>query len=156
MQNLDFLRCADDRLTAERDRVALEIDRQAVVGNDARVALGLFGCAAKHRLDAGDHLAWAKRFYDIVVRAELQPDNAVNLLAFCGEHQNRQLRGFANLATDLDSAHLRHHNIQYAEHDLRRKALQRGSAVERVHRFKALRFEIYPQRLVYDLIIVRN
>ena len=120
VQDLDLLRRADHGLAAKRYRIALQIDRESVVSDHGRIALRLLRCAAQDRFDACHHLARAERLHDIVVRAELQTDDAVDLLAFCGQHQNGQLRGFADLAADLDTGHLWHHNVKHAQHDIGR------------------------------------
>ena len=54
--------------------------------------------AAQHRLDAPEELAWVEGLGDIVVGAELEPDDAVDVLAARRQHDDRQLRAAAQLA----------------------------------------------------------
>ena len=156
VQDLDLLGRADDRLAAQRDGIALEIDGQAVVGDDAAVALWLLARAAQHRLDARHDLARAEGLDDVIVRAQLEPDDAVDLLALCGEHQDGELRALADLAAHLDAGHLGHHDVEHAQHDLRRDGGKRLLAVVCVHGLKPLRLEIDAKRLMDDLVVVRD
>ena len=46
--------------------------------------------AAEHRLHAQDKLSRAERLGDVVVRPDLETEDAVHLLAARGEHQHRE------------------------------------------------------------------
>ena len=47
--------------------------------------------AAQYGLDAHDQLARAERLGDVIVRAQLKPDDAVGFVAACGEHDDRDI-----------------------------------------------------------------
>ena len=58
------------------------------------------------------HLAQAEGLDHIVVRAELQPDNAIDLIAACCQEQHGQLAGAAQLAADLEPGQIGQANVQ--------------------------------------------
>ena len=69
--------------------VICQVDRELVVMNFLdRVFVGSGG-TAKNRLDSRDDLLDLERLDNIIVRAELEPENLVNGLALCGEHDDR-------------------------------------------------------------------
>ncbi|TPW17509.1 MAG: prephenate dehydrogenase [bacterium] len=69
--------------------------------------------AAQQGLDPGHELEEAERLGDVVVRAELQAQDLVDFLPARGEHDDRQLVAVgADLAADVEAAHLGQHDIQ--------------------------------------------
>ena len=46
----------------------------------------------QHRAGAGHQLAWAERLGDVIVGAQLQPDQLVGLLDASGQHDDRHVR----------------------------------------------------------------
>ena len=78
----------------------------------------LAGVAAQHRLDPQNHLARAERLRDVVVGAELETDDAVELLALGGEHDERQAggRGIAlEQPRELEAVEAGEHQIEHDE-----------------------------------------
>ena len=69
--------------------------------------------SAQHHLDARHHLAGTEGLGDVVVRAQLQPEQAVELLRPGAEHQNRHGRALANLPADREAILFRHDDVQY-------------------------------------------
>ena len=57
--------------------------------------------AAQHRADARDHLGAAERLDDVVVGAELEPDDAVGLGPARGQHHDRDVAAAAQRAADV-------------------------------------------------------
>ena len=67
-------------------------------------------------LDAGHHLARAEGFADVVVRTQLQPEQAINFVNAGGQHDDRHGRKGAQLV-----AHL--HAVQAWQHDVEQQQL---------------------------------
>ncbi len=69
--------------------------------------------AAEGGADAGEEFVFAEGLADEIVRAELQPHNHVDLLAFRGEKKHGHLRiGGAHAAADLVAVEVRHHDVE--------------------------------------------
>ena len=79
-------------------------------GTDATVA-------AEHRLDPGGDLAWAERLGDVVIRADAQPDEFVDLLRPCGDQDDVDVAEGAQLAEHLEPVDPGHHHVQ--QHQVR-------------------------------------
>ena len=94
---------------------------------------------------------------DIVVRAQFQAEDAVDLFALGREHDDGDGTGLANGAANVDAGHARHHQIQH--HHVR---------VQAFHHFQGLlsvvcglvlipfRTEVQPQRLMHHRIVVAD
>src|SRR5688500_7065068 len=101
-----------DRLAAHRHRAALEVDAQI-----ARVD-GLFGRrsgthhlgTAQRRLDAAAELAHRERLGDVVVGADLEAEDLVDLVVLGREHDDRDLAAGPQPAADLDPVELWKHD----------------------------------------------
>ncbi len=112
---------------------ALGIEGQAAVLQRRRGTLDL-GRSPAHpaqdRHHAGDHLARAKRLRDIIVGAELDAEDAIDLVVARGEEKDRQIALAAQAPADLDPIHPRHVDV---EHDQVRPVFaglrQRGLAI---------------------------
>ncbi len=52
---------------------------------------------------------------DVVVRAELEPDDRIDVVGPCGQHQDRGLAAAPNLAADLEAVDLGEHEVQHDE-----------------------------------------
>ena len=83
--------------------VAGRIEPQRADGEGLALGHGAFG-AAQHRLDPQHHLPRAERLGHVVVRPELETDDAVDLLALGGQHDEWQ-RPRAGVALE-DARHL--------------------------------------------------
>jgi len=70
------------------------------------------GLAAKHGVDPGQQLARVERLGEIVVRAHLQSQDAIEILAACGEHDDRHLRFGAHLAAQAEAILARQHHVE--------------------------------------------
>ena len=81
---------------AGSSRSAVDLDRR--VGRRRRVA----AAAPQHGADARDHLGRAERLDDVVVGAELEPDDPVGLGPARGEHDDRDA-GLAGAARGTTS-----------------------------------------------------
>src|SRR6478752_5637913 len=93
-------------------RVDLDIVELKGTSADAVGARSAEQVAYTHR-----ELPWRERFRQVIVGAQLQPDDAVRLLAACGQHQNRQVRVRPDPAAELETVDPGKHHV---EHDQRR------------------------------------
>jgi hypothetical protein len=66
----------------------------------------------QHGLDARDELARRERLRDVVVGAELEPDDAVGLLVARRQHQDRDARAAADAAGRLEAVDVRQPEIE--------------------------------------------
>ena len=82
------------------------------------------GAAAQHRPDAGDQLARRVRLGDVVVGAELQPDDLVDLAVARGHHDHRHARPRPQLLAHVGAAHPGQHQVQ--QHDVGTGSLEFG------------------------------
>ena len=67
------------------------------------------------RPDPGRELAQAERLGDVVVGAELQADDLVELGVLGGQHDDRHARFGADDAADLDARQLGQHQVEQDE-----------------------------------------
>src|SRR5260221_4632080 len=81
-----------------------DLDRPPV---GARLRAAQDGAHARHQL------ARRAGLRHIVVGAELEPDDAVDVVAARGEHDHRHAARLADLAQRLDAVDLRHHDVEY-------------------------------------------
>ena len=73
--------------------------------------------AAQDRLHAGNQLARVERLRQVVVGADLEADDLVDVLVSCGQHQDRNVGRLADATADLDPVDVGQHQV---EHDQRR------------------------------------
>ena len=78
--------------------------------------VGLASLPAQHRLDARQQLRSAERLRDVVVGADLEADDAVDLVALCREDDHRGRHPLAaQHAQHLDAAHAGKHHVEQDE-----------------------------------------
>src|SRR5262249_38051294 len=97
------------------DLARAEVDLQAA-GAEAR---GRGDVAAEHRADARQELARVERLGQVVVGADLEPDDLVHVLALGGEHQDGDhggVRPRTQAPADLQPVDAGEHEVE--EHDL--------------------------------------
>src|SRR5690606_23235947 len=83
------------------------IDPQIAGVEDLAAPGGLAVGAAHDRAHAGEQLTEAERFGDVVVSAELQAGDAVDLILAGGEHQDRDVALLAQDAADREAVQAR-------------------------------------------------
>src|SRR5271165_2216247 len=69
------------------------------------------GRAAQRSANAGQQFATAERLGDVVIGSGIQRLDLAALLAANREHDDRDLRNFAELAAQLDAVHVRHSEV---------------------------------------------
>ena len=84
----------------------------AVPDDRAGDVLAVGSRAAKNRLHAGDELARVERLRQVVVGADLEADDLVDVLVARGEHQDRHLGAAAQTAADLDPVDVGQHQVE--------------------------------------------
>src|SRR6185436_5029070 len=120
-QDLELGRGQRDAPVASNDPPPVEVDEQVAVADDptadriGEVAIS----SAEHGPDPAQQLAQAEGLGHVVVGAELEADDLVDLLVARGEHQDRRLhaRG-AQAAKHLEAVHPRQPDVE--QHQVRR------------------------------------
>ena len=97
-------------LGVERDVADLERRRRT-----SSVARSLAASRAQHGAHAGDQLAQPVRLGDVVVGADLEADDRVDLGALGRDHDDRHLALLAQLAAHVDARDLRQHHVEQHE-----------------------------------------
>ena len=136
---------------ARVDAQAADLDRALVVGVGARHAR-----APQRRLHARAELAHRERLGDVVVGAELEPEDLVDLLGLGGEHDDRHgLALGAQAPADLQAVHARQHHVQHDEiEDLLVEARERLAAVGGLHDFVAVALQREGEQRLDRLLVV--
>jgi hypothetical protein len=67
---------------------------------------------AQHRVDPRQQLARIERLGQVVVRSHFQSENAIDVLAARGEHDDRYLRFRAHLAAQAEAVFTRQHHVE--------------------------------------------
>ena len=75
------------------------------------------GPAPQRGADAGDQLGHLERLADVVVGARLETDHDIERVGSRGQHHDRDGRGAADLAGDLEAVHPRQHDVEQHEVD---------------------------------------
>ena len=73
--------------------------------------------AAQHRPDAGQQFARVERLRQIIVRAHLKPDDAVDLFALRGQHDDRDRRRGAQAPAQAQAVLARQHQVEHDQVD---------------------------------------
>ena len=73
------------------------------------------GAAAQHRTHAGHQLAQPVGLGDVVVGADLEADDGVDLGALGRDHDDGHVRPRPQLAAHVDARHLREHHVEQHE-----------------------------------------
>ena len=143
------------RARLEVQREAAEVERLALLRRRRRRQRA---AAAQHRLHAREQLARIERLAEVVVRAEFQPDDAVDVVRTRGEHDHRDVVARrAQLAQRREPVDARHHQV---EHDQIRALafeppLERARVVQHRH-LDALPDQIVAQQIAQFDVVVDN
>ena len=111
--------------------------------------------AAQHRPHARGELARRERLRHVVVGAELEPDDAVGLLAARRQQDHRERRAGADPAAELEPVRSREHHVEHDEVGrLLLEQLARAVAVVGLERRVALALEVAHDDLAHDRLVV--
>jgi hypothetical protein len=108
-------RDVDDRTRRRAQNAAGRLQTPSIelVGKRQIVAVRSdLGRTAQHSLDSRDQLARTERLHDIIVRANLEADDAVDLRAHSGQHDDRRPILLAQLLAEHKPAFAGHHEIE--------------------------------------------
>src|SRR5581483_7132816 len=159
LEKIKLLERQRDRLTIDRHDVTFDVHAhrtrlEHAVGATEVVGVG---AAAQHRANAGDQLARGVRLGDVVVGAEFQPDDLVDL-AVAGRHHDHRHTGFRpKLLAHVGAAHPRQHQVQ--QHDVGTGPVEfgeRGGPVGDHRRLKSLLAQQECQRIGQRLLVLNN
>src|SRR4051794_870751 len=147
-----------DELAAQLHRALGRIDPQAG-GIDRRLGLAVAGRhagAPQRGLHARAELPHRERLGDVVVGAELEPEDLVDLLALGAEHDDRDALPLgAQPPADLEAVHLGQHHVEHDEVEgLLGEARERLAPVRRVHDLIAVALEREGQERLDRLLVV--
>jgi hypothetical protein len=79
------------------------------------------------RLDARHQFARGKGFGHIIIGAQFQSDDAVDLIIACGQKQDRHLGHGPDAAADLKAVHFRQTHIQHDQVGLFARGMHQGA-----------------------------
>jgi hypothetical protein len=136
-------------LGVERDRPVLERARRAGRRRRAR--------APQQRAHARDELARAERLRHVVVRAELEPGDALRFLAARRQHDHGNRRSGGILAQRLtheQAVHPRQHQIEQHQRRRRRLDLRERCGPRRCHVDGMSRFLQVVRDQIRDVLVV--
>ena len=135
-EQLELLRRELDLAVADHHLAAAGVDQQVAVPDLVTfVAPAVERRAAEDALHARDELAGVEGLRQVVVGADLEPDDLVDILVAGGQHQDRHVRSLAHAAADLDAVHVGQVEI---EDDQRRhlggdRVQRRAARSDRLH-----------------------
>src|SRR6185369_3770174 len=156
-EQVERLRLDRQRLAVPQEAVAGEVDLDPLEIDDRRRRLdrdSLFG-AAEEGPDPGRQLAQAEWLRDVVVGAQLEPDDLIELRALCREHHDRHARFGPDDPADLDAGELGQHEVQEDQvGPVPPEARERFSAVGRLDHPESLRIECVRERLAERRLVL--
>ena len=110
---------------------------------------------AQRRLHPAAELADAERLGDVVVGADLEAEDLVDLVVAGGQHDDRNLAPGAEPAADLDPVEARHHHVEDDEVEaLRGEQVERLAAVACDHDLIALLAKRIRKKRLDRLLVV--
>jgi hypothetical protein len=112
-EQVELLRRQLDLLVADVNLTAAGVDEQLPVAELLALDLPALGRgAAKNGFHPGDELAGVERLGQVIVGADLQADDLVDVLVSRGQHQDRDVGRLADAAADLDPVDVREHQVE--------------------------------------------
>src|SRR6516225_2251673 len=113
--------------------------------------------AAQHRANAGQELAQLAWLGEIIVRAELEADHAIDRARRCGEHDDRHAGAPFEIADDRKTVLLRHVEIEddQVRQLLRDGLAQAGAAVAQADA-EAVHAQIVPHHVARGLLVIHH
>src|ERR1700694_1269870 len=99
----------------EHDAACCSVDGEVADGVALRYRarfVGLGRRAPQHRVDASQDFADGERLGDVVIGAQLEPDDLVDLGVLGREHDDRHAAALAQGAAEIKAAHAREHQVE--------------------------------------------
>ena len=145
-----------DRLSGAGNAVAVEIDLQIAGAYESRL-VDAAPHAAQHCSHAGHKLTRREGLGDIVVRAQLQADEAVGLFDAGGEHNDRHVRPAPQRAADVQAIHSRQVQVEHNQiRPLVTRHSQRCCPVGSRNDAEPAPFQVIPRQLDDFRFVVYN
>ena len=119
-QQVELAGGQDHRLAVFRELAQIEVHAvgaEAVGGVVLGLCFGLLagaprGLASQHGADTGEQLPRIEGFGQVVVRADLQPDDAIDVVPAGREHADRDLGARAQTPGDAQAVFTRQHQVE--------------------------------------------
>jgi hypothetical protein len=112
-EQVELLRRELDLLVADVHLAAAGVNDQVAVSELSALALLAGGRSpSEDRLHARDELARVERLREVVVGADLEPDDLVHVLVAGRQHQDRHVGGLADPPAHLDAVDVREHQVE--------------------------------------------
>ncbi len=156
-QDLELDEGERDRRAPDRHGALGGIDAQRVRAQERVVVGDRLGHArpAHRRLHPRAELAHGERLGDVVVGAELEAQNRVDLLRLRGEHDDRDRAARPQPAADLEAVHPGHHRVEHHQVErLLAEAGERLAAVGGAHDLVAVLLQRVAQQRLDGLLVV--
>ena len=113
--------------------------------------------AAQDGADAGDQLARIERLAEIVVGAELQSDDAIDVVAARRQHQDGRVVRGAELAQHVEAADARQHHVQNQDLEVvQLELVERVAAVVHALHLEVLGLQIFGEHLAELAVVVHQ
>src|SRR5262249_13392224 len=111
--------------------------------------------AAQQRADTAPELTNREGLGDVVVRAQLEAENLVELFTASGQHDDRHVAAGAEAAADLETVDLRQHQVEHDKVDLLvAEERERLFAVARLHDSEPVALERVGEELLDGILVV--
>ncbi len=125
LKKLELLQRHVDDLAVHGDGVTVDVEGDAASLQHALIDLVIrLHDAAQHSAHPRQQLTRRVRLGDVVIRAELETDDDVDLGVLRSEHDDRHVRGGADLAAHLGPGNAREHEVE--QHDIRAVVTEGG------------------------------
>jgi len=110
----------------------------------------------QHSADARDQLAWIEGLSEIVVRAELEPDDAINVFRQRREKDDRQGRILcAHVPAHVQAGAIRQHDVDHGQTDIARgDDLPECRQITRQRNLEFLAYEVLSQEVADFLVVI--
>ena len=141
-EQLELLGAELELLTVQRHLAAGAVDAEAVDLDDVR-DLPLPLATAEDGFHSRHELARIEGLGHVVVGADLEADDAVDVVTAGGEDDHRHVAGLADLLADGQAVHLRHHYVEDDE--------VRAHRLRPLERLLAVRRGLDPEALVVQV-----
>ncbi len=156
-QQRELARLEPDVGTVDARLAGRLVDLEPVEAQHQRTAVARQPGPPPDRLDPRDELARRERLGHVVVGADLQPDDAVDLIGPRGQHQDRQLAPLApQRAHDLEAVDHRQAEVEDQQVGPGARRAQRGRPVRRLLAAEPLPPQVVHHQLADGRVVLRH
>ena len=152
LQQVELLRGELDGRVVDADLPSAGVDRDPPGLHDLRAGGAVR--ATQHRLHAGDQLRGGEGLRQVVVGAELEAEDPVDLAVAGGEEDDRHLGGLADLLADLEAVDIGEADVEHDEAGpVAAERVEPGAARRRLQDPVPLPFQVQADE-VGDVVLV--